>query len=308
MLKGARQPRRASRTHMTSSTRLAGFLCALAAPLCWSVGGLVFRSVEAGPFEAIVWRSLGHVLVFPVFLILRSGLGAFTELQRARGTALVVAVCITGTFVLHVLAMMSTTVANVLIVQSTSPLLVAVLGWLVLGERVSAHGWLALALAFAGLAIVIGGAIGGGSFIGNAMALGVASCSACMVILTRRARAMNMQPVTIASAALAVLIALPFGAPLAIPPGDIALLLSLGIIQMTLGLSFFLYSLRLMPAAQVTLIALLEPVLGPVWVWLFKGEEPAASTIVGGTIVLGALALNIVFGLRSGAREAAQPA
>jgi drug/metabolite transporter (DMT)-like permease len=293
---------------MPSSPRLVGLLCALAAPLCWSVGGLVFRSIEAGPFEAIVWRSLGHVIVFPLFLILRSGLGIFTELQRAGATGVVVALCIAATFVLHVLAMMNTTVANVLIVQSTSPLLVAILGWIVLGERVSARGWLSLALAFAGLAIVIGGAVGGGSSLGNLFALGVASCSACMVILTRRARAVSMQPVTIISAALAVLIALPFAAPLAIPPADIALLLSLGLVQMTLGLSFFLYALRLMPAAQVTLIALLEPVLGPIWVWLFKGEEPAASTIAGGILVLTALATNIAFGLRSSVRQAAQPA
>lgn len=293
---------------MPNSARLVGFLCALAAPLCWSIGGLVFRSVESGPFEVIVWRSLGHVLVFPIFLMLHSGLRPFRELRQARGSALVVMICITGTFVLHVLAMMTTTVANVLIVQSTSPLLVAVLGWIILGERVSAQGWLALALAFTGLAIVIGGSIGNGSFLGSALALGVAACSACMVILTRRARTLNMQPVTIASAALAVLIALPFGAPLAVPPGDIALLLALGLIQMTLGLSFFLYALRLLPAAQVTLIALLEPVLGPVWVWLFKGEEPAASTIIGGSLVLVALAANIVLGLRPAARPAVQPA
>jgi drug/metabolite transporter (DMT)-like permease len=253
VLKGARQPRRPS-IQMLPSTRLVGLLCALAAPLCWSVGGLVFRSVEAGPFESIVWRSLGHVLVFPIFL------------------------------------------------------LVAILGWVVLRERVGTRGWLALACAFTGLAIVVGSSIGSGSFLGNAFALGVAACSACMVILTRRARAVSMQPVTIIGAALAVLIALPFGAPVDIPASDIALLLSLGLIQMTLGLSFFLYALRLMPAAQVTLIALLEPVLGPVWVWLFKGEEPSHSTILGGAIILTALAANMVLGLRFGARQAAQPA
>jgi drug/metabolite transporter (DMT)-like permease len=293
---------------MLPSSRLVGFLCALAAPLCWSVGGLVFRAVEAGPFEAIVWRSLGHVLVFPAFLMIHSGLRAFADLQRARLTALVVTLCIAATFILHVLAMMNTTVANVLVVQSTSPLLVAVLGWLVLGERVSARTWLTLAVAFGGLAIVIGSSLDGGRFLGNAFALGVASCSACMVILTRRARALSLQPVTIVSAALAVLIALPFGEPLAVAPRDIALLLSLGLVQMTLGLSFFLYALRLMPAAQVTLIALLEPVLGPIWVWLFAGEEPSAATLVGGAIVIGALAVNIALGLRPGAKPAVQPA
>jgi drug/metabolite transporter (DMT)-like permease len=293
---------------MPSSTRLLGFLCALAAPLCWSVGGLVFRAVETGPFEAIFWRSLAHVLVFPLFLLISSGTGAFAGLRHARGTAFVVALCLAGTFILHVLAMMNTTVANVLIVQSTSPLAVAALGWIVLGERVGARGWVTLAVAFTGLAIVIGNSVDGGRFLGNVFALGVAACSACMVILVRRARAVSLQPVTIVGAALAVLIALPLGEPLSVPPRDIALLLSLGLVQMTLGLSFYLYALRLMPAAQVTLIALLEPVLGPVWVWLVNGEEPAATTIIGGAIILGALAINIALGLRFGTRQAAQPA
>lgn len=307
MLKGA--PTGASPPHpMLPSARLAGFLCALAAPLCWSVGGLIFRSIEAGPFEAIVWRSLVHVLVFPMFLLLRFGAGAFADLQRAPATVLVVSVCLGGTFILHVLAMMNTTVANVLIVQSTSPLAVAALGWIVLGERVSARGWLTLAVAFTGLAIVIGNSVDGGRFLGNAFALGVAACSATMVILVRRARAVNLQPVSIIGAALAVLIAFPLGEPLSVAPRDIAWLLSLGFIQMTLGLSFYLYALRLLPAAQVTLIALLEPVLGPVWVWLFKGEEPSASTIVGGLIILAALVTNIVLNLRFGQRQAAQPA
>lgn len=293
---------------MPSSARLVGLLCALAAPLCWSIGGLVFRSVEAGPWEAIVWRSLAHVFVFPVVLLLRFGPGAFSDLQRAPGTVAVVAACIAATFILHVQAMMSTTVANVLVMQSTSPLLVAVLAWVVLGERVDARGWATIAVAFAGLSIVIGTSLGGGNFLGNAFALGVALCSACMVILMRRARALNLQPVSIISAALAVLIALPLAAPLSIATGDIMLLLGLGVIQMTLGLSFFLYALRLLPAAQVTLIALLEPVLGPLWVWLFAGEEPPPLTLLGGAIVIAALATNTVLGLRASARPAVQPA
>jgi drug/metabolite transporter (DMT)-like permease len=293
---------------MSSSSRLVGFLCALAAPLCWSVGGLFFRTIDAGPYEAIFWRSLAHVLVFPLFLLAGSGLGAFSDLHRVRGTVFVVTLCLGGTFILHVLAMMNTTVANVLIVQSTSPLAVAALGWIVLGERVSTRGWVTLAVAFAGLAIVIGGSIDGGRFLGNAFALGVAACSACMVILVRRARAVNLQPVTIFGAAVAVLIALPLSEPLSVSTRDMALLLSLGLIQMTLGLSFYLYALRLLPAAQVTLIALLEPVLGPIWVWLFMGEEPATATVLGGAIVLGALAINIALGVRFGAKPAAQPA
>lgn len=293
---------------MFPSTRLVGLLCALAAPLCWSIGGLVFRTVEAGPWEAIVWRSLAHLVLFPVVLLLRSGSGAFVDLTRARLTVLVVALCIAATFILHVQAMMSTTVANVLVTQSISPLLVAVLAWVVLGERVDARGWTTIAIAFIGLAVVIGSSIDGGNFVGNAFALGVASCSACMVILIRRARALNLQPVSIVGAGIAVVVALPLASPFNIATRDILLLLGLGVAQMTLGLSFFLHALRVLPAAQVTLIALLEPVLGPLWVWLFVGEEPSLSTLLGGGIVIAALSVNTAIALRATPQPAAQPA
>jgi drug/metabolite transporter (DMT)-like permease len=293
---------------MPSSARLAGFLCALAAPLCWSVGGVVFRTVEAGPWEAIVWRSLGHAVVFPLFLLFHSGTAAFADLRRAPATAVVVAACVASTFILHVLAMMSTTVANVLVVQSTSPLLVAILAWVILGERVEARGWVTLAVPFAGLAIVIGASIGGGSFLGNAFALGVALSSACMVILIRRARALDLRPVSLFGACGAIAIALPQANPLNIATSDMALLFALGVAQMTLGLTFFFAALRLLPAAQVTLIALLEPVLGPIWVWLLMGEEPPATTLLGGTIIIGALAINTALALRGAAKPSAQPA
>jgi hypothetical protein len=91
---------------MPSSTRLVGFLCALAAPLCWSIGGLVFRSVEAEPYEAIAWRSLGHLLVFPLFLMLRSGLRGWLTLAVAFARlAIVIGDAISrGTIVLTALA------------------------------------------------------------------------------------------------------------------------------------------------------------------------------------------------------------
>lgn len=293
---------------LSPSPRLVGFLCAFAAPLCWSIGGVVFRSVEAGPWEVVFWRSLGHVVAFPILLALWYGRRAFADLRKAGVAAAVASLCICATFILHVMAMLSTTVANVLVLQSTSPLLVAVLGWLVLGERVGARGWMTIAVAFAGLAPVIGTSLGGGRLGGDLFALGVATCSAVMVILVRRSRALNMQPVSWLAAMLAVLIALPLSRPLAVSAGDIGLLMVLGIVQATLGLTFFLLALRHLPAAQVTLIALLEPVLGPLWVWLFAGEEPPALTLIGGAVVIGALALNTVAGLRAALRPSAQPA
>jgi drug/metabolite transporter (DMT)-like permease len=77
-----------------------------------------------------------------------------------------------------------------------------------------------------------------------------------------------------------------------------SLLFMLGIVQNVAGVTLFYSALRRLPAAEVTLLALLEPVLGPIWVWLFVGEEPAFTTLIGGAVVLGALAVKCIADLR----------
>ncbi|MFM7346888.1 MAG: EamA family transporter, partial [Tagaea sp.] len=90
-----------------------------------------------------------------------------------------------------------------------------------------------------------------------------------------------------------------FGAPFAIPAGSAAALFALGFVQMTVGLTFFYSALKRLPAVQVVLIALLEPVLAPIWVWLAVGETPSAATILGGGILLAALAFNALAAART---------
>ncbi len=289
------------------SSRLRGLLLALAAPLSWSIGGVIIRSVDTEPWDIVFWRAAGHLLCFPVALWWLLGRSAFSDARAVGLPALAVAFFISCTLVFHVLAMTSTTVANVLILQSMSPLLVAVLAWAFLDEKLPLSGWAVLALAFCGLALVIGGSFGGGDMAGNLFALAVAVCSASHVTIVRRHRARNLAVVTLPAAVLACGVSLFFANPLTVGLTDIGLLILLGGVQMSLGLTCFIMALRHLPAAEVTLIALLEPILGPIWVWLFIGEEPAATTLIGGAIVLTALAIHVTLAARR-ARQLPSPA
>ncbi|MBI3452673.1 MAG: DMT family transporter [Rhodospirillales bacterium] len=280
------------------SPRLAGYLFAIAAPVCWSVGGVIIRSVEAAPWDIVFWRSFGHVATFSIFLFFRYGGRAISDFVRAGWAAPASALLICGTFVFHILAMTSTTVANVLVLQAMAPLLVAVFAWLILGERIEPLARIAIAIAFAGMAPVVGSSLGGGELSGDVFALMVAVCSAANIIVVRRARDHNLLPATALAAMLAVAIAWMESAPFVVSLRDIGLLAVLGVIQMSLGLTCFYLALRRLPAAEVALITLLEPVLGPIWVWLLIGEEPAALTIIGGVAILGALIFNALLGLR----------
>ena len=282
------------------SARAQGYLFALAAPLCWSVGGVVMRTVEAPPWDIVFWRAAAHLVFYPFVLVFLLRVPAFRSVRDFGWPAFVSAVMLGASFVLHVIGMTSTTVANALLLQATSPLMVALFARLFLGESVSTASWIAIAVAFAGLSLVMGASIDEGALLGKLAAIGVAIVSTVNVIVIRRTRGtLDMRPAMVPAALLACLIALVPGDPLATRPVDIAALIGLGLVQMTIGLTFFYAALKRVSAVEVTLVALIEPVLGSLWTWLAVGEIPSDGTLVGGAVLLGALAFNTLAASRT---------
>ncbi len=284
---------------MKLTSRAEGYLFALAAPLCWSFGGVIIRSVDAGPWDIVFWRAAGHLVFFPLVLVFVLRVPIFGSLQAGGRTTLLSGLMVTGMFSLHVLAMTSTSVANALLLQSTSPILVALLGWLVLRERVSLTSWIAIAVAFSGLGVVMGVGIADGALFGKIMALGVALCSAINVLLVRAYPQLDLRPATLIGAAASMVLGFALSDVFAVDLGSIAALMFLGVLQMSIGLAFFFSALKRLPPVEVALITLLEPVLGPIWTWLAVGEVPASSTIYGGAILLAALVFNTLAGARA---------
>jgi len=113
-------------------------------------------------------------------------------------------------------------------------------------------------------------------------------------VITRHRREISMAPATCLSQVLVLVCAAPFADASEVGGKDLALLIGLGVGQIGLGLILLTIGARLIPAAEVALITLLEIVLGPVWVWLSRGEQPGATTLAGGAIVLGAVVFQAV--------------
>lgn len=281
------------------SPRAQGYLFALAAPLCWSVGGVVMRTVDAGAWDIVFWRAVGHAVCFPFVMVFVLGIDPLRGLRDMPPVAIASALLLAASFVLHVLAIVGTSVADALVLQSTSPLMVAVLARIVLKDHVPAASWIAIAVAFAGLVLVMGGSFDDGGLAGKLAALTVALVSAVNVILIRGARTLDLRPATVFAALIACAVALLFGSPFGTPAGDAAAIFVLGFVQMTVGLTFFYTALKRLDAVSVTLIALIEPVLGAFWTWLAVGEMPTQGTLVGGAVLLGALAFNTLVTMRA---------
>ncbi|HYD31738.1 MAG TPA: DMT family transporter, partial [Azospirillaceae bacterium] len=189
-----------------------------------------------------------------------------------------------------------TSVANTMVLMSGSPLVAAVLARFVLGERLSGRTLIAIALALAGITVMVAGSLGGGGMVGNLFALLVAVCFGANIVVLRSKPGVDMVPTTMIAGILSALMALPFASPLSVSGHDLALVALMGCMQLALGLLLFVTGSRHLSSAETGLLTLLESVLAPIWVWIGIGETPTVPTLVGGSVVLAALVLQATAG------------
>ena len=262
-----------------------GQLAILVAAVAWSTAGLAQRELDASPATQVAGRAFFALIALFALVVAmerRGTVAAFRSMGRS-GLAMAVFLAISsGTFLL---ALNHTTVANVLFMQAAAPMMAALLGWAVLSERVDGRTWAALALAGAGVALMVAGSFDAGTAAVGLPFLMTASFAAVIVVARHRSD-VSMMPATCASQVLVVVACLPFVAPGSASGNDWAILAALGVGQMGLGLAFLTIGARLIPPAQVAVISLLEIVLGPLWVWLAYDERPSAATIAGGLVVV----------------------
>jgi drug/metabolite transporter (DMT)-like permease len=194
-----------------------------------------------------------------------------------------------------VVALSRTTVAHVLLFQALSPLVAAGVGIRFLNESVSRGFWIAMALSIVGVVVMVGGP-GGGNITGDGCAL-VSSCAfAGAVLLARRHRTVSMAPAACLAQLLLILALGPFASPATIPASNFVWLFLLGAGQLGVGLVSFTIAAQLIPAARLSVIVLLEVVLGPIWVWIGVGERPSSATLIGGAIVLAGVLVQVMVG------------
>ena len=201
--------------------------------------------------------------------------GRVVQAFRSVGLAgVAVALCVATASGSFIAALNHTSVARVLFILAVAPVLAALLARVTLGEPITRRTVVAMALALAGVALMLG-APGEGGLAGDGLAFMAALAFALMIVITRWRHDVSMAPATCLSQAILVAAFLPFASPGEISGDDVVWLAALGIGQIGLGFMLLTVGARLIPAAQVGLITLLEVVLGPVWVWLALDERPS---------------------------------
>ena len=260
------------------------------AAVAWSSAGVLQRQLSLDVATQLAGRALFAALALALFVAVAER-GRVVEAWRSMGIAGVgVAVCLAAASGAFIAALNHTTVARVLFVQAVSPVLAGLFAWAALREPIGRRTALAMALAFAGVGLMLG-APGDGDLAGDCLALVMATAFALALVITRHRRDVSMAPATCLAQLLLLAVFLPFSAPADVGGGDLAWLAALGAGQIGLGLALLTIGARLIPAAQVALISLLEVVLGPLWAWLAVGEAPGAATLAGGAVVVVAIVI-----------------
>ena len=280
-----------------------GIFFVFAAGVLWSTVGLGIRLIEdAVVWQILLYRSISLSAFLYVVIRLRSGESPFAQVRRVGRPAVVAGLSLVPAYAGGIYSIQNTSVANALLLFATAPFMAAVLGWLVLRERVRGATWLAIAVAIGGIAIMVADKSGSVALKGSLAALGSAFGFASFTVALRWGRAGEMLPSVFLSGLFAIVITLgiclSLDLSLVLSPRDGGIAMGMGVFQVGAGLILYTLGSRSLPAAELALLSLAEVLLGPLWVWLLLGETATLNTLVGGAVLLAAIAGNALSGMR----------
>ena len=267
------------------------------APICWSSGGYLVRQLAiVDAWQIVFWRSLFMTLFVAGVLTVIHGRATPRVIRNVGTPGLFAGAFLAGTFFFYIGSLTRTTVANTNVLMSVSPFLAALAARWLLREPVPPRTWLAMSAAFTGIVVMFAHSLDAGRLAGKLLALGVSCCFAAQLTVLRKFHAtVDMLPQVLIAGLVSLAIASALTPAFAASERDLAILAVMGCVQLGTGCLLATAASRHLSATELGLLALFEPILGPIWVWVLMGEHPGTATLVGGTIVLAAVFANEAF-------------
>lgn len=264
---------------MTSLTeRRKAILFLILAAILWSTAGVFVKALDWQPVSILAGRGIFTSIVFLLYLR-RLPIHWNRWMLLAAGGSI-------ATQFLFITATKLTTAANAIFLQYTAPIYVVLLGYWLLHEKPSRTDWLAMGIIFLGLILFFGDQLSTEGLYGNILAV-ISGITAAVMMVSFRAQK-DASPED--SVLLASLIFAIFGFPSILKETwtitSWSIIAYLGVIQIGLAFILFTKSIKHIPALEANLIDTLEPILNPLWVFLFLGERMGKSALLGGLVVL----------------------
>ncbi len=265
------------------SSRMTGIALVVISAIVFSTAGLFTRAVQAGAWDIIFWRGILAALFTTGYVLWRGTLRVeFLEMGWSGVAAGLTGAAATAAFIP---AFKLTTIANVSLIYAACPLIAALMAWAWIGERLTVRVLAGCGLALAGVAVIVGGSLGGVHLTGDLLATGMTVGIAVMLVIYRR----YPQTPAAGPAVLSSLVLLPFGVAFGAPFRQ--LLPEIGIMA-AFGLIFAVASVTLgegarrVPAGETGLLSSLEVCFAPLLAWFLLAEVPPVLTVAGGLLVL----------------------
>jgi drug/metabolite transporter (DMT)-like permease len=281
------------------------FLCAV----LWSTSGLFIKLMDWHPLLIAGARSSLAILVLTAakFLNPRRATAKAPPLYIFAGGCAYAA-----TMILFVIANKLTASANAILLQYSAPIWAAMLGWVLAKEKPRWEHWGALVLVIGGMvlffkdSLVLSAGLAGSALLGNIIAVVSGVCFGANSAFMRMLKDGDPADAMIFAHVLTAVLSIPFFVlyPPAVNVNSLLAISFMGIFQIGFASLLFAYGIKRVTALQAMLIAMVEPVLNPVWVLLVTGEKPTASAIMGGGIIVAAVAASSLIGKR---REMSRP-
>ncbi len=291
----------------TDIDHLKGFFLACFAGTLWSFGALIVRYMtEANNYQwqYLFYRGIAIAMVLLIYLLLKDGNAFVASFSHNVASGLLGACGLVAAFTGFIWSITLTTVANSLFMLAATPFIAAFLGILFLKERVRQLTWISMGMALAGILVMVLEGLEKGGYIGNLLAL-ISAAGFAVFSVSLRWRKETPQFTTIALAGImcalfTMVILFSKNTTMAMPLRNVCLSMLHGF-MVGVGLILFSAGARFLPAAELTLLSMVEVVGGVIWVYLPVfgiHEVPSMLTMIGGSIVLSAILLDGV-GIRS---------
>ncbi len=280
-----------------------GLFFVFAAGVLWSTVGLGIRLIEeASVWQILLYRSVALSTFLYVLIRIRSRESPLAQARRSGFSTTIAGFALVAAYSGGIYSIQVIPVANALLLFATAPFMTAILGWIILRERVRTATWFAIALAGGAISIMVSGQTSVGALDGTLAALGSALGFSIFTVALRWGKSNEMLPAVFLSGLFAIVITSAIcmlqGLSLVLSPLDGGISMGMGVFQVGAGLVLYTLGSRTLPAAELALLSLAEVLLGPFWVWLFLGEEASFRTLVGGALLLTAIAGNSLSGVR----------
>ena len=279
---------------MNSIIKIPGPILIFLGACCLSFGGLIVKSFEGATlWQILFWRSIFFSIAIVIFLLITHKKNIFNSFYKSGFPGLIGGLILSLGYCGYVFAMYNTTVANTNFIIQTQTIFLAVFGYIFLKEKISKLTLFSIIFAFIGIILMVGNSLSPGQTSGNIAAFIMPISFATLILIVRKFPDIDMIPMQFVAGIGAIIIGYLFSTKLIISFHDIFLGFLAGFFQVGLGFIFITIGARSTPSALVGIIMLTEAVLGPLWAWLFANENPPLVVLIGGTIIISAVFLQL---------------